>query len=373
MSLNTILLQIDSTTTGASASTGFWHNKYFGYELKDWLISFGIILGCIIVGKLVYWFFKNIVKKLTQKTKSKLDDIIIDMIEEPIVFALVLGGIWYGVEHQLGLEGAVRIWVDRVFYILIIFNIAWMVSRLFRAIVEEYVAPMVEKSEGDLDDQLLPIIKKGINIIIWLVALIVAIDNAGYDVSAILAGLGIGGLALALAAQDSVSNLLGGFTIFADKPFTINDRIKVDGYDGFVTEIGIRSTRIKTLEGRIVTIPNSDISNNSVENVSSEPSRKVVLNLGLTYDMDHNDVKKGMELLKEISERHKDLIEDNVLISFNAFGDFSLNIFFAYYIKPGADILETQTIMNMDILESFNTNGLDFAFPSQTIYQKQLN
>lgn len=372
MPLNLILAQVDSTAA-ASTSTSFWHNHYFGYELKDWIISLAIILGCIIVGKLLYWFFGNVIKKLTAKTKSKLDDIIIDMIEEPIVFALVLGGIWYGVEYQLGLEGSARLWVDRVFYILIIFNIAWMVSRLFKAIIQEYVAPMVAKSEGDLDDQLLPIIKKGVNIIIWIVAFIVAVDNAGYDVSAILAGLGIGGLALALAAQDSVGNLIGGFTIFADKPFTINDRIQVNGYDGFVTEIGIRSTRIKTLEGRIVTIPNSDISNNSIENVSSEPSRKVVLNLGLTYDMDHNDVKKGMELLKEISEKHQDLIEENVLISFNAFGDFSLNIFFAYYIKPGADILETQTIINMHILEAFNTNGLDFAFPSQTIYQKQLN
>lgn len=373
MSLNFILAQVDTTSTTTTGSTSMWKSLYFGYPLDKWLISFAIILGCIIAGKLLYWFFKNVVKKLTEKTKGKLDDIIIDMIEEPIVFALVLGGIWYGASWELELHGPEKIWVGRVFYILIIFNIAWMVSRLFKAIVNEYIAPMVEKSEGDLDDQLLPILKKGINIIIWLVAFIIAVDNAGYDVSAILAGLGIGGLALALAAQDSVGNLIGGFTIFADKPFTINDRIQVDGYDGFVTEIGIRSTRIRTLEGRIVTIPNSDISNNSIENVTSEPSRKIVLNLGLTYDMDHTHVKKGMELLKEIAAAHKDLIEENVLVSFNAFGDFSLNIFFAYYIKPTSDILETQTIMNMHILEAFNKNGLDFAFPSQTIYQKQLN
>ena len=353
-----------------STSSHFWNESYWGYQLIDWAVSFLIVLGCVILGKVLYWFFKNVLKKLTAKTKSKLDDIIVDMIEEPIVFALVLGGIWYGVEHQLGLTGAARTWVDRVFYILITFNIAWMISRLFKAIIQEYVAPMVEQSEGDLDDQLLPIVQKGVNIVIWLVAIIVGIDNAGYDVSAILAGLGIGGLALALAAKDSVSHLIGGFTIFADKPFRIHDRIQVDGYDGIVSEIGLRSTRIRTLEGRIVTIPNADIANNSVENISSEPTRKVVLNLGLTYDMDHNDMQKGMDLLTSIGEAHQDIIEETTLVSFNAFGDFALNILFIYYIKPESDILATMTTMNMDILKTFNENKLDFAFPSQTIYQK---
>lgn len=351
----------------------FWHYEMLGFELKDWIISFLIVLGCVIIGKILYWFLGNVVKKLTAKTKTKLDDIIIDMVEEPLVFALVLGGIWYGVEYQLGLEGRARNIVDKVFYILIIINIAWLCARLFDAIVREFIAPRVKDSASDLDDQLLPIVRKGVKFIIWAVAIIIAIDNAGYDVTAIIAGLGIGGLAFALAAQDSVSNLFGGFTIFTDQPFRVNDRIKVDGYDGFVQEIGIRSTRIKTLEGRIVTIPNSDISNNSVENVSSEPSRKVVVNLGLTYDMTENDMQKGMDLLKEISARHTDLIEENVLVSFNAFGDFALNILYIYYIRPTSDILDTMTTINMEILKEFNAHKLDFAFPSQTIYTKSVD
>lgn len=106
---------------------------------------------------------------------------------------------------------------------------------------------------------------------------IVALNNAGYDVGALIAGLGIGGLALAMAARDTVSNVFGGFTIFTDRPFTLNDRIKVSGFDGTVDEIGIRSTRLRTLAGTLVTIPNSTFSESAVENVSAEPSRKVVM------------------------------------------------------------------------------------------------
>ena len=135
-----------------------------------------------------------------------------------------------------------------------------------------------------MDDQLLPVVRKGLRATIWILGILVALNNAGYNVGALLAGLGIGGLALAMAAKDTVANIFGGVTIFTDKPFKINERIKLGGFDGTITEIGIRSTRLKTLEGRVVTIPNAKFTGGMVENVSMEPSRKVVLNLGLVYD-----------------------------------------------------------------------------------------
>jgi MscS family membrane protein len=201
-------------------------------------------------------------------------------------------------------------------------------------------------------------------------AVVIGLNNAGYDVGALIAGLGIGGLAFALAAQDSVANLFGGLTVFFDKPFTINDRIKISGFDGFVTEVGIRSTRVKTLAGRIVTIPNKEFTASIVENVSSEPSRKVVQTLGLTYDMDDCKVERAIQVLTDIHAENVETTEDNV-ITFNAFGDFSLNILFIYYIKKESDIMVTQSNINMQILKRFAAEGLDFAFPSQTIYTKK--
>lgn len=229
------------------------------------------------------------------------------------------------------------------------------------------LAPLTAESDTSLDDQLMPILRKGTKFSIWSIGIIVALNNAGYDVGALIAGLGIGGLALAMAARDTVSNVFGGFTIFTDRPFTINDRVRISGFDGVVDEIGVRSTRLRTLSGTMVTIPNSTFSDSAVENVSAEPSRKVSMTLGLTYDMTAEQMEQAMEILRSIAADAEGL-EEKVLVAFNGFGDFSMNILFIYYITKGADILEVQTEVNLAILRRFGEAGLEMAFPTQTLY-----
>ncbi|UCE06475.1 MAG: mechanosensitive ion channel family protein [bacterium] len=348
----------------------FFSRQFYGNTISQWLVALLVIVASVVIGRALYWIVKNFFRRITSRSKTKLDNIIIDMIEEPLIFAIVLAGIWFGLKI-LTFNDTVTLWISRAYYILIIFNIAWLITRLLDSLIKEYLVPITEESKSDLDDQLLPIARKGVKAIIWIVAVIVALNNAGYDVGAVLAGLGIGGLAFALAAQDTVSNLFGGFTILTDKPFKINERVKIAGYDGTLKEIGIRTSRLVTLEGRTVTIPNSTFTKNPIENVSSEPSRKVVLNLGLTYDMTDKQMGLAMNLLKEIAANNEN-VEEKVLTSFNGFGDFSLNILFIYYIKKDSDIFDTQTQMNLEILKKFNENNLEFAFPSQTIYAKQV-
>lgn len=339
----------------------FYHNT-----IDNWGISFLIIVGAVILGKILFWVFGNIIKKITAKTKSKIDDIIVDMVEEPVVLALTIAGLWFGL-HRLDFPENWYIWMGKVYHILITINVTWLIARLVDAIIAEYIVPLTEKTESDLDDQIIPIVRKGLRSSIWILGIIVALNNAGYDVGALIAGLGIGGLALAMAAKDSVSNIFGGIMIFTDKPFKVGDRIKINGFDGSIVEVGIRTSRMRTLEGRLVTIPNSQFTGNMVENVSAEPTRKVVLNLGLTYNMTAEQMEKAIAVLKDISANNND-IEDNISVSFNAFGDFSLGILFIYYIKKDSDILDTQTAMNLEILKQFNANELEMAFPTQTIY-----
>ncbi len=342
--------------------------SYYGNTVSVWLTALAIMFGAVLIGKLAYWVFGNLIKKLTAKTKTKLDDLIIDMIEEPIVLVISIGGIWYGLD-TLELPARATTWLGNALHFVVILTIAWLLSRLLDALYREYLVPMADRTETDLDDQLLPILRKGTQIAVWSVGLIVALNNAGYDVGALIAGLGIGGLALAMAAKDTVSNIFGGFTIFSDRPFKLNDRVKVAGYDGFIREIGVRSTRLQTLEGRIVTIPNSTFSDSPVENVSLEPTRKVVVNLGLTYDTTPEKMKRAMECLEQIATEEKN-VDDNALVSFTEFGDSAMNILFIYYIEPGADILGTKTAINMAILEKFNQESLEFAYPTQTLYTK---
>ncbi len=345
------------------------HKTFYGNTILEWGLAAAGILLSFIVAKTLYWLIGHFVKTIAKRTENRFDDILVDMLEEPAVFAMIITGIWYSLQ-MLQLSSTIQIVLSKSYYVLIIFTVTWFVTRLFDAVVETYLVPYVRETEGKLDDQLLPIVRKGFKLSVWAIAIIVALDNAGYDVKAVLASLGIGGLALALAAKDTVANLFGSFTIFVDKPFVVGDRIKVKGYDGFVREVGIRSTRLQTLDGRMVTIPNQFVANESIVNVTSEPSRKITMDLGLTYDTTPERMEKAMTILQEIAVRHPD-IEENVVTAFTEFLDSALNIRFIYYIKKGAPVFDTQNAVNMAILKRFNEEGLEFAFPTQTIYTKK--
>jgi MscS family membrane protein len=342
-------------------------SKHFYYNtVGDWLISAAIVLATVITAKIIYWIIKNIIKKVTNKTKSNLDDLLLDSLQQPVIFGMVVFGIWYSFQI-LTFPDRVDDIINKAYFFLIIINITWFIARIVASLIEEYLVPIVEKTESDLDDQLLPIIRKTLKGLIWTVGTIIALNNVGFDVGAVIAGLGIGGLALAMAAKDTVSNVFGGVMVFTDKPFKIKDRIIIDGFDGVIEEIGIRSTRLRTLAGRIVTIPNAKFTDGMVENISVEPTRKVVINLGLTYDTTPEKMELAMKLLQEINDANPHTRE-NPIISFNNFGDFSLGILFIYYILKGEDILAVQTEINMEILKQFNANKLEFAFPTQTIH-----
>lgn len=343
----------------------------FGNPLIDWAITGVLIVASVIGAKILYWVMSNILRKAFKKTKNQLDDLLLDRLESPMAYFLGTFGIWKSIDW-LTLTEIAEGRVDKVFYLVTVIFVAWALSRVVEALIKTYLSPIVEKSDSDLDDQILPLLTKTLKIVIWSMAIVIGLNNAGYDVGAIVAGLGIGGLALALAAQDSVKNLFGGFTIFTDKPFKIKDRVKVAGFDGNIEEIGIRSTRLRTLEGRMVTIPNSKFADSAIENVTSEPNRKVVLNLGLTYDTDELGVQKAIDIARSIVEGHEET-DPAVAVGFNAFNDSALNVIVVYRIVSGGDILGTQTTINLEILKQFNAAKLEFAFPTQTLHLNKMN
>ncbi len=384
----------------------FLSQEFYQNTLDQWAISLAIILGAIVVAKILYWAIGKFVKRAAANTKTKLDDILVDKLEEPVVYLVGIIGFYWAVtrltlghfemeEVELLKNGQVVMdangdpvkvleyvlneagekinktanFISNTFTIVFVLNITWLIVRTVDALILEYVVPLVEKSESDLDDQLMPTIRKVFKFILWTMGTIIGLNNAGFDVMALVAGLGIGGLAFALAAQDTVKNIFGGVMVFIDKPFKPQERIVVNGIDGTVEEVGIRSTRIRTLEGRLVTVPNGTFSDNAVENVTVEPSRKIVLNLGLTYETEPDKMEAAMQYLREIVNNHEGTEED-VLISFNTWGDFSMGILLIYYIKKESDILQTQTDINMAILRKFNSEGLEFAYPTQTLYKK---
>ena len=346
------------------------HQEFYGNSILNWAIAVGILILSFVVVKMLYWIFSNVIRRLTSKTKTNLDDVLIDKLEKPLTYLVLILGYWISI-HYLVFKEEVEIALENVAYFLLVIDVTAILSRIVDALITEIIMPISEKSDSSFDNQLIPVIQKGVRSIIWILGIIIGLDNIGFDITAMIAGLGIGGLALALAAQDSVKNIFAGIMIFLDKPFRIKDRIQVDGFDGIVEEVGLRSTRLRTLEGRIVTIPNSRFTDNSVTNVTSQPTLKVKLNLGLIYDTDEVQMQKAIDILEDIV-KNQEAITDDYAAGFNGFGDFSLNILFIYYVKPDSHWLDTQTLVNKEILRRFNKEGLEFAFPTQTILKKDI-
>ena len=211
---------------------------------------------------------------------------------------------------------------------------------------------------------MLPALASTTKILIWGLGIVVALNNAGYDVGALLAGIGIGGLAMAMAAKDTVANIFGGIPVYADKPFVIGDRVKVDGYDGSVISIGIRSTRIKTLDGAVVVIPNHLFTEKVVTNVTVGVSRRIRHEMGLVYQTGPEGLRRAMRILEEIVASHAEDLTSEHVIAFTGFGEYALQLLFVYHVRQERDLAAAQTKVHLAVLERFAAEGIEFAYPT---------
>jgi MscS family membrane protein len=352
----------------------FFERVILGNRLSDWGISLLIILGAFLLNKGISLFNKNVIQKITAKSRNRLDDILVKTLEAPVLLGIALIAIWVAA-RRLDLGAQVDRVIYRAYQILTVLNITWFLVKLTSALINEYLLPLSKEEESNrrLDESMIRILRRISVGIIWAIGIIMALNNAGVNVGALLASLGIGGLAVALAAQDTLKNFLGGLTIFMDRPFRIGDRIITGGFDGIVEDVGIRSTRIRNFDRRIISIPNYKIVDAAVENVSIEPMRRVVLKIGLTYDTSPEKMKEAISILKNTPQKVDEVFRDEIYAYFTDFSDSALTITFIYFIKKEADVMETPSKVNMTILEEFNAAGLNFAFPTRTVYIENQN
>ncbi len=351
---------ISLAETGASEELGLFRKTFYGNTVIDWMESALIIIAAVVLSKTIYWLIGKTVKRFAARTKTQIDDILVDMAEEPFVLAIVIGGIYYGLKN-LTLSETADSMVDKVVQALLILNAAWLITRMFDALVREYLVPIAKKTDSELDDHIVTILRKGVKISVWIIAIIMAMDNAGLDVYSILAGLGIGGLAFALAAKDVVGNFFGSIAIFLDKPFKVGDRIQACGFDGVVTEVGLRSTRIRTrYEGRIVAIPNQSLTEANIVNVDSENGRQIFAVYRLTPDMDEEQIEQAMQVLRTIVEEDPDT-QQKVVTGFFAITEYSRDIMLLYWINPDASNLKTRTRINLRIIRQFRKLNIELV------------
>ena len=339
--------------------------ELWGNTLESWGISILIILGAIVVVKLISLFSRKVLKPFITRTPNHLDNVIYYSLESPIKFAVMLLGIWIAIHRMVYPDNFVKA-IDNAYRILIVLDITWVFARLIGGLLEIYLG---KESTGQTH-KMMPIIKRTALVLVWIIGIVMALSNIGVNISALLGTLGIGGIAFALAAQDTVKNIFGAFTIFTDKPFNIGDTIRVDNFEGTVIDVGARSTKIMDYDKRIITFPNYKITDANIINISSEPMRRVVLNLGLTYDTTPEKMKEALDILKAIPGRVENVSSNpsDTTAVFTNYADSALVIMYIYFIEKQGDILGVTSNMNMEILSSFNKAGLEFAFPTQTVY-----
>ena len=339
--------------------------ELWGNTLESWGISILIIVGAVVVVKLISLFSRKVLKPFITRTPNHLDNVIYYSLESPIKFAVMLLGIWIAIHRLVYPDNFVKT-IDNAYRILIVLDITWVFARLIGGLLEIYL----RKDSTGQTHKMMPIIKRTALVLVWIIGIVMALSNIGVNISALLGTLGIGGIAFALAAQDTVKNIFGAFTIFTDKPFNIVDTIRVDSFEGTVIDVGARSTKIMDYDKRIITFPNYKITDANIINISSEPKRRVVLNLGLTYDTTPEKMKEALDILKAIPERVENVSSNpsDTTAVFTNYADSALVIMYIYFIEKQGDILGVTSNMNMEILSSFNKAGLEFAFPTQTVY-----
>jgi len=371
---------IDSLTGKMSGFAGTWVDAkaFMGISWLKLIICFFLLLLVVIAERIIHYFFERRIKQRgPPETGTDSVASFLDALNKPLsLFILVYGAFWSfspifaTFKTTEGLKVVATV-ASNAASLTGYVAIAWFAYRLV-VFLEQYLMRKAAKTDSDLDDLLVPLVGKSLRIfVVVLTASIIIHSLTGLNLGPMLASLGIGGIAVAFAAKDSIANFLGSLTIIFDKPFSVGERIVIDNYDGVVEEVGFRSTRIRTFDGHQISIPNEKVINTTLENIGRRPFIRWRTNITITYDTPPDKVEKAVAIIREILDNHEGMHHDYPpRVFFNGFNDWSLNIqVTAYYHPP--DFWTHQAWLHktcLAILRGFENEGIDFAFPSQTVY-----
>ncbi|MEZ0393303.1 MAG: mechanosensitive ion channel family protein [Pseudobdellovibrionaceae bacterium] len=354
-------------------------------ELNEWMTEslflmpnwkwIGLVLA-IVIGLLLKSVLKSVLRtvKNASWTHGRATGFLLHFLEtdlqKPLAWILTCV-FWLVSLHAIGLpEGPYKVLAIFI-QIILAFHLIVLVYRAAEAF-GALLVKITEKTGTSLDGQLAPMATKILKVLVVVLGVLITIQNFGVNVMSILAGLGLGGLALALAAQDTAANLFGSITIVADRPFRIGDYIKIGGTEGVVEEIGFRSTRIRTPYRSLVTIPNSVVAKEMIDNLEFRPERRVRHILGFTYNAKEAQLKSFMMEVASYLQNHPKVDQTRTTIRFFSLGDFSLQVQVQFYIytTDANEEMEIQENFLFFVMQTAEKIGLDFAFPTQTQHVK---
>lgn len=343
---------------------------FAGIPLWQLLASLLYTFLAFYVSKGLDAFITGRVRKWAEKTTTKLDDRLVQVLRGPvkiIAFVILL---------HIGMR--VYSWpvfladfFSKALKIIVAMSITYVLLKAVDVLLGVWRDRTTTPENEQFGKQLLPLIGKSLKVFVVIIAALVTSQNLGFNVTGLIASLSIGGLAMGLAAQDTLANLFGAVAVLMDKPFKVGDRIQLDSLDGTVEAIGFRSTRVRNLDGHLVTVPNKTMGNATITNITARPNIKTVMNIGLTYDTPPEKIRHALQILEDVYKRHPKT--SDFVMSFNKFESSSLNILVVHWwgdtdFKAYLGGLQE---MNLKLKERFDAEGIEFAFPTQTVHVRQ--
>lgn len=326
--------------------------------------SVGTIIGFIIFGWIVYHIFERYLTMWAKKTKTKLDDEILKNIKKPIYMFVLIIGTYSGLDILTPLEPYAST-MHFIFSIAEIILVAFILTRVVNVFTAWYSE---KKSTEGMSEHIIFVMRTIINAFIYFFAFLIILYVNQVDLSGVVVGLGVGGIAIAFALQSVLSDAFSAFSIYFDRPFEIGDFIIVGEYSGTVKKIGMKSTRVQLLQGEELVVANSVLTTTNVRNFKKMKQRRVNFGFGVVYATPSEKLKKIPDIVKKIIDGNKLTTPDR--IHFKEFGDFSLNFEVVYYVqnRDYAVFMDVQQDINFKIKEAFEKEGIEMAFPTRTIY-----
>lgn len=345
----------------------FVTGSFYGIALSNWLTSVVILLAALVIGKIIYTIVKKILPILTAKTKTDLDDLFIETIQGPVLLVFASAGLYFGfLSLQVTNQEMIALF-SRAFFFLNIMNLAWFLTRFTDRFMMRFFQSIAKRTDRETINQVAPLFVKTFKITIWIIAVLIAVDNLGFDITAVLAGAGIVGIAIAFAAQETIANIFGGVALIMDKSIRRGDRIQLDtGEVGIVDEITLRSTRIKTFNNEVIIIPNSVFTKSKFTNFNV-PDKSLRFNVffsvayGSNIDKVEKVVKNALEKIPGVSKEHP------IEIRMDAMSDFSLNFKAFYWMKNFETDDAWPPVARKAVYQALEKNNIKIPFPTREI------
>lgn len=328
---------------------------------SDWLAALAFAIGGWLIGQVLRRLSYGTLGRWVARSANSTDDVLLGALRAPTVVILTVLGLFLGYE-QLIWPTKADLWMSRALHVAIALSITWFVARAITRLLGDFLGK--GRTSDHRRGSAIPALVGVVNVLLWGMGLVVALGNAGYDVGALLAGIGIGGLAMAMAAKDTLANVFGGITVFADEPFHAGDRIRIADHTGRVEAIGLRSTKLRTIEGPLVVIPNHLFTESVVVNLSAEPAQRVRMEIGLERSTPADRVQRALTVLSELISDEQEWLEPKHTVSLHDLKADQLGLLFIYHVRKDKPIDQVRTRINLEVMKRFSSEGLRFAYPT---------